>query len=115
MLNVPGWLRYRLYAIVIVVLISGAFLPELAGITGHWHTELHLLTFALISMLSCWAWPALPLRWQLLPATVLPVVQEVCIMYGYQQALAWQDILLDMAGGLLGIAIVGTLLRRRAS
>lgn len=94
-LHVPGWLRYRRYAILVACLIGSAFILEFGELAGSWHTSLHRLTFALVALMGCWAWPSLKWYWQLVPALALPVIQDVCEMYGYGHGLEWSDILVD--------------------
>ncbi|WP_152032999.1 hypothetical protein [Gallaecimonas mangrovi] len=111
----PMWLRYRVYAAMLAILFAAAFISEAGQAAGPWHVQLHLLTFFVVALVSCWAWPKLHLKWQLLMAVLVPVIHEVCEMFGHGHRLEYRDIAIDVAGGFIGIALAAFFKRKSAA
>lgn len=57
LLSWPNWLRHQIYAVMLAVLFAGAFIPGTGEAVGDWHIQMHLAVFAVVSLVSCWAWP----------------------------------------------------------
>lgn len=84
-------------------LFIGAFIPAVGKAAGPWHIELHFLAFALVgSVLTACLW-RLHWYWHGIIIVVIPVIHEICEIWGHHHGLEVMDIIIDIGGGLTGV------------
>jgi hypothetical protein len=96
--------RWRLSLLVIVlsVLFIAAFIPAIGVKAAPWHVEIHLLTYALVGALTYWTLARIKYYWLCLTVVFIPVMHEICEVWGHHHRLEVNDIIINLIGMLSG-------------
>ncbi len=98
--------RLGLFFIVISILFIAAFIPSIGIKAAPWHVEVHLLTYATVSILAYWTLSGLKFYWLWSIIILVPIAHEVCEIWGHYHRLEVNDIITNLIGTGIGILFV---------
>ena len=105
--RIPLWLWRLAFALCLIAVLTLALLPDPdPRLSTGWDKGNHLLAFAVLAFLGCWA---LHGRWLIVAIGLLSygvLIEVLQSLTGYRYA-EWADLLADGLGILVGLGVFG--------
>lgn len=100
-------MRMGIFLSLLSALFVAAYVPPMsANMVGPWHFSMHFVAFAVLGGLTGWALSCLAGFWQTLLLVVIPCVHEICEITGHHHRLEYNDIMVDIVGGIIGLMLI---------
>ncbi|MDC0611818.1 hypothetical protein OAP63_13880 [Vibrio sp.] len=97
--------RLSLFVVLLITLFIGAFLPQVGQAAGPWHSQLHILAYAVVGFVTYWSFTNIKALWSGTIILSIPVLHEVLEIWGHHHQLEVHDILLNLIGVVCGSLI----------